>query len=97
MIWIAGMMGGLGIACMIFKKTLIGILVGMQILALGTTMAFISAGVATELRMNAYIFGLFIILGSVVQLAVGYSLAIRLFFQKKNIFIESNKIRIFRS
>lgn len=98
MIWIAGIMGGLGIACMMLKKTLIGILMGMQILASGAVLMFTSVGMISGLKMDSYIFGIFIILSSIVQLAVGYSLAIRSFFQKKNILIEpKEKLRMLKS
>ena len=88
MMWIAGIIGGLGLVCMISRKTLLGLLIGVQILTLGSTMMFVLAGVSSGLRIQGYIFGLFITLGGIVQLVVGYALAIRLFFLKKRISME---------
>lgn len=88
MMWVAGIIGGLGLVCMISRKTLLGLLIGVQILVLGSTMIFVLAGIAGGLRIQGYIFGLFITLGGVVQLVVGYALAIRLFFLKKRISME---------
>ena len=88
MMWVAGIVGGLGLACVISRNSLLGLLIGIQILVLGSTMMFVLAGISSGLRTQGYIFGLFITLGGIVQLAVGYALAIRLFFLKKRISME---------
>ena len=88
MMGIAGIIGGLGLVCMISRKSLLGLLIGLQILVLGSTMICVLAGISADLRAEGYIFGLFITLGGVVQLVVGYALAIRLFFLKKRISME---------
>ena len=89
MMWIAGLIGGLGIVCMISRKTLLGLLIGIQLLVLGSTMMFVLAGMSAGLRVQGYIFGLFITLGGIAQLVVGYSLGIRLFFLKKGISMDN--------
>lgn len=88
MMWVAGIIGGLGLVCMISRRTLLGLLIGVQILMLGSTMMFVLAGISSGLRVQGYVFGLFITLAGVVQLVVGYSLAIHLFFLKKRISME---------
>jgi NADH:ubiquinone oxidoreductase subunit K len=88
MMWVAGLIGSLGLVCIISRRTLLGLLIGIQILILGSTMMFVLAGISSGLRVQGYIFGLFITLGGVVQLVVGYALAIRLFFLKKRIAME---------
>lgn len=88
MMWAAALIGGLGLICIISRKTLLGLLIGVQILVLGSTMMFVLAGISSGLRIQGYIFGLFITLGGVVQLVAGYALAIRLFFLKKRISME---------
>jgi NADH:ubiquinone oxidoreductase subunit K len=85
MMWVAGLVGGLGLACMIFRKTLLGILIGVQLLILGSTLMFVLAGITSGLAIKGHIFGLFITLAGLAQLVVGYALAIRLFFLKKSI------------
>ena len=85
MMWVAGLIGGMGLVCMISRKTLLGLLIGIQLLVLGSTMMFVVAGVSSGFRIQGHIFGLFINLGGIAQLVVGFALAIRLFFLKKGI------------
>ena len=92
MMLVAGTIGGLGLVCMISRKTMLGLLIGVQLLVLGSTMMFVLAGLASGLRIQGYIFGLFITLGGVAQLVVGYALAIRLFFLKKRISIDDLQV-----
>lgn len=82
---VAGLIGGLGLMCMISRKTLLGLLIGVQLLILGSTMTFVLAGIAAGSRIEGHILGLFITLGGIAQLVVGYSLAIRMFFLKRKI------------
>ncbi len=88
MMIVAGLIGGLGLVCMISRKTLLGLLIGVQLLIIGSTMAFVLAGLHSGLRIQGHIFGLFITLGGIAQLVVGYSLSIRLFFLKQRISLD---------
>lgn len=88
MMLVAGLIGGLGLVCMISRKTMLGLLIGVQLLVLGSTMMFVLAGLSSGLKIQGHIFGLFITLGGVAQLVVGYALAIRLFFLKKRISLD---------
>lgn len=85
MMVVAGLIGSLGLVCMISRQTMLGLLIGIQLLVLGSGMMFVLAGGASGLPIQGHIFGLFITLGGVAQLVVGYALAIRLFFIKKGI------------
>lgn len=80
---VAALMGGLGLACMLFKRTLLGFLVGVQLLILGATMMFVLAGGSSGNALKGHIFGLFITFANVTQLMVGFALAARLFYLKK--------------
>lgn len=82
MIALSSLIGALGLACMISRKTLLGVLVGSQLLCLGATMVFVLAGISSGARVEGHLFGLFIVLGGVAQLAAGYAIAIRLFYLK---------------
>ena len=82
MMLVAGIIGGLGLVCMISRRTLLGLMVGIQLLVLGSTMIFVLAGISSGARVEGHLFGLFIALGGVAQLAGGYALAIRLFYLK---------------
>ena len=84
---IAGLLGGLGIICILSRNTLLGLLIGVQLLVLGSTMIFVLAGISSGLKIEGYLFGMFISLGGVAQLVVGFALSIRLFFLKKRMTI----------
>ncbi len=85
---LAAALGGLGLACMILRPTLLGILVGAQLLILGSTCALVLAGVTSPgggpAPAHGHLFGLFVTLGGVAQLVTGFALAVRLFYLKKN-------------
>jgi NADH:ubiquinone oxidoreductase subunit K len=85
MILVATVLGGLGLICMLYKKTLLGFMIGLQLLVLGATMIFVVAGVSSGGPLQGHVFGLFITFGSLGQLVVGYALAIRLFYLKKRV------------
>lgn len=82
---VSALLGTLGIIALIRRKTLLGILMGMQLLTLGASLVFVSAGVLSNTHNKAHVFGIFIILGGLAQLATGYAFALRLFLLKKSI------------
>lgn len=82
MMLVAGLIGALGLACMVSRRTLLGLMVGIQLLVLGSAMMFVLAGISSGARVEGHLFGLFIALSGVAQLAGGYALAIRLFYLK---------------
>ena len=82
MMVISGLIGALGIASMISRQTLLGVMIGIQLLVLGSTMMFVLAGISSDARVQGHLFGLLIALGGVAQLAGGYAIAIRLFYLK---------------
>ena len=85
MMWVAGVVGGMGLVCMISRRTLLGFMIGIQLLILGATMMFVLAGVSAGGRVSGQVFGMFIALGGVAQLVAGYALAVGLFFLKKRV------------
>ena len=100
---VAGMIGGMGLVCVISRRTLLGMMVGLQLLILGASMMFVLAGIASSLgpaemgpaladsRIQGHVVALFVVLGGVAQLAAGYALVIRLFYVKNK--IEINELR----
>ncbi len=82
MMLVAGLIGALGLVCMISRRTILGLMVGIQLLILGATMMFVLAGISSGARVQGHLFGLFIALSGVAQLSGGYALAIRLFYLK---------------
>lgn len=100
---VAGMIGGMGLVCVMSRRTLLGMMVGVQLLVLGASMIFVLSGIAASLgtaeagpalgdaRIQGHVVGLFIAIGGVAQLAAGYALVIRLFYLKNK--IEINELR----
>lgn len=85
MMIISGLIGAFGLACVISRRTFLGVLVGIQILVLGATMMFVLAGLVSGgsgARVQGHLFGVFIALGGVAQLVGGFAIAIRLFYLK---------------
>ena len=88
MMLIAGIIGGLGLACLISRQTMLGLLVGMQLLVLGATMIFVVAGISSGVRTEGHLFGFFVLLSGIAQLVGGYAIAIRLFYLKKRVRVD---------
>jgi NADH:ubiquinone oxidoreductase subunit K len=84
MIIVAAALGGLGVTCMLYRTTLLGLLIGLQLLVLGATLGFVLAGVTTQSAVEGHIFGIFILATSIGLFAVGLALAVRLFFLRGN-------------
>lgn len=80
MIWLAGLIGGMGLACLILRRTLLGIMVGIQLLILGGTLIFVLAGISSGARLEGHGVALFVTLGGIAQLVAGFALAVRLFY-----------------
>lgn len=84
MFFFAAALGGLGLASLLMKRTLMGMLVGVQLLVLSSTTAFVLGGVSSGEFLKGYVFALFIVIGGVAQLVVGWALAVRLFYLRGN-------------
>jgi NADH:ubiquinone oxidoreductase subunit K len=82
---IAGLIGGLGLVCMISRQTLLGMMVGIQLLMLGSTMMFVLAGIESGVRVEGHLAGLLITLGGLAQLVGGYAIAVRMFYLKNRV------------
>lgn len=80
MIWLSGVIGGLGLACLIWRRTILGIMIGIQLLILGSTLVFVLAGISAGVRLEGHVVALFVTLGGVAQLVAGFALAVRLFY-----------------
>ncbi len=80
--------GALGIANLLFRRSLLGLLLGTQLLGVGATMMFVLAGALSGARVEGHLFGLFVTLMGIAQLAGGYALAVRLFYLKNRIALD---------
>ncbi|MBC7691264.1 MAG: NADH-quinone oxidoreductase subunit K [Methylotenera sp.] len=82
MVLISALLGGTGIICLLYRKSFLGFLIGTQLLVLGASSMIVSIGVSSKVIDQGYLFGFFIVLGSVAQLIIGFALAVRLFYLK---------------
>lgn len=84
MILVSALMGAIGLTCILFRKTLLGIYVGLQLITIGATLLFVQAGAAAmgKAVAEAQVFGVFITLAGLGQLIAGYAIAVRLFYQR---------------
>ncbi len=80
MMWLSGLIGGMGLVCLIWRRTLLGVMVGIQLLILGATLVFVLAGISSGVRLEGHVVALFVTFGGVAQLVAGFSLAVRLFY-----------------
>ncbi len=85
MIIISAALGGLGLFCALYRRTLLGVLIGLQLLILGATTIFVQSGFASGAHVDSHVFGLFIALGGVGQLVAGFAISVRLFYLKKRV------------
>ena len=88
----------LGLVCLMARRTLIGVLVGIQVLVLGASMNFVLSGIASGgsagARQNGHIFALVIVLAGVAALAAGFAIAVRMFYLKEK--VEMDELRSLR-
>ena len=84
----------LGLVCLMVRRTLIGALVGIQLLVLGASMNFVMSGIATDARQNGHIFALLIVLAGVAALSAGYAIAVRMFYLSEK--VEMDELRTLR-
>ena len=82
---VAAVVGGMGLVCLLSRRTLLGVLIGVQLIVIGATMMFVIAGIESGARLHGHIAGLLITLGGVAQIVGGYALAIRMFYLKNRI------------
>lgn len=81
-------LGAFGLLCLFGKKTFLGLLVGTYLLTLGATTSLVAAGLISGVDSRAQIFSIFVVVGGIAQMVVGYAFAIRLFFLHKNVSIK---------
>lgn len=89
MILVPFALGLLGLLCLMLKRSLLGMLMGVQFLVLGVTLAFVIAGSSSGKASEGSLFAFFILLGGIVQLVAGYAFAIRMFYLKRSVGIET--------
>jgi NADH-quinone oxidoreductase subunit K len=87
-LWIVGM----GMFSLILRRTLLGVLVGAQLIILGSTMVFVVGGSLSESMADSNVIGILVVLSGLAQLVAGGVLAIRLYYLRKRIFIKDLRL-----
>ena len=87
-LWIVGM----GIFSLIMRRTLLGVLIGSQLIILGSTLVFVVGGALTTGSNESNVLGFFIVLSGLAQLVAGGVLAIRLYYLRKQIYIKDLRL-----
>ncbi len=88
---VAGLIGAMGLVCVVSRRTLLGLLIGIQLMIIGATMMFVVAGIHAGTgpdgvaRASGHVGGILIAVGGIAQLVAGFALAIRLFYLKNKI------------
>jgi NADH:ubiquinone oxidoreductase subunit K len=85
MICIAAVLGGIGLTCALTRRTLLGVLIGLQLMILGASTAFVIAGVGSGAPVKGQVFAFVLSVGALSQLVVGFALAVRLFYLRKRV------------
>jgi len=75
-------LGLLGLACLIGKRGLPGIFLGIHLLLLGATAAVVISGASSGFSEDGRVFGLFALIVGLAQVVLGFALAARLFLLK---------------
>jgi NADH:ubiquinone oxidoreductase subunit K len=82
LMWLSAALGGVGLFTLLYKKTLLGLLVGMQLLTLGATSLLVFAGASSGEILEGHLFAFFIVIAGVAQIVAGCALATRMFYLK---------------
>lgn len=81
LVWLlSGALGAIGIMGLIYKKTMLGLIVSIHVMLLGAAALFVLSGTESGMQIDGHSFGIFIVLGGAAQVVGGYALASRMFY-----------------
>jgi NADH:ubiquinone oxidoreductase subunit K len=85
----AALIGGIGVLCILRRRTLFGVVIGIQILMSGATLMLSVSGIAASARVEGQLSAILVLLGGIAQLAIGCLLSLRLFSERNRILLEN--------
>ncbi len=84
MILVPAILAGIGLVCSLYRRTLIGLLIGLQLLVLSATLMFVMSGAQDRATSaNGQVAGLWVVLFGLVLTVAGCAVSVRLFFLKR--------------
>jgi NADH:ubiquinone oxidoreductase subunit K len=82
LMWLSAALGGIGLMALLYKKTVLGLVVGMQLLTLGGTSLLVFAGASSGSSLEGHLFAFFIAVVGLAQMGAAYAVATRMFYLK---------------
>ena len=84
MILVVAALAGIGLACTLYRRTLLGVLLGLQLLVLAATLIFSLAGAQdTQMTADGQAAGFLVSLYGLSLTVAGAALSVRLFYLKR--------------
>jgi NADH:ubiquinone oxidoreductase subunit K len=76
-------LGAIGLIGLIYKKSVLGLIVSLQLMSLGAAVLFVLSGVEAGAPLEGHSFSILIVFSGVLQTVGGYALAARMFYLRK--------------
>jgi len=73
----------LGLICIVSKKSILGVLIGIQLIIMGCALAFVQVGLISGANIKGHLFGIFVVAAGTLQLCICLALSTRLFGLRK--------------
>lgn len=84
-------LGGLGLVSLLCRRSLVGALIGIYLSTLGSAVLLVWVGRMSGGLSQGVVFGLFVLFCGIAQVAVGCSLALRLFYLRQDVEMDTLK------
>lgn len=89
MIFASMFISGLGLSCLIFRKNLIGIIVGLQMFFMGGVSFLSLTGILTKNAEKTYVVAFLVLLALVSVLVIWFALCVRVYFLERSLEIKN--------
>jgi len=90
----AAVLVALGLFCVLCRRTVLGIVIGLQLLLLGLTTAFVLAGIVGGGPVDGHIMGVVVALGGCAQIVTGFAFGVRRFYISKRTDVEELRLSL---
>lgn len=83
------MIAGFGLMCLLLRKTLLGVILGVQLLGLAGALVFVVAGVESGVALSGGVFAWLISISQVAVWGAGFALIARFFLLRRSVDVEN--------